>query len=104
MACVDEKLDKLEMGLDEYKAIILFAFIDMPYDAPRSLDDIAEKASEFCDKIWFDRHLVLREKVARGKEKKTQRYGKVLLNLQKKQSRSMEKKISALIVGLTGEC
>lgn len=68
MASIDEKLNILAVGLDEYKEIISSALRDEGFDAPRSLDEICEMAGELCDEIWFDRHLVLREKVEKGIE------------------------------------
>ena len=68
MVGVNEKLDKIAIGLDEYKEIVSYALRDDYFDAPRSLDEIGEMASELCDKIWFDRHLVLCEKVEKGIE------------------------------------
>ena len=68
MASVDEKLDRISIGLDEYKEIVSFALRDDYFDAPRGMDEISEMVNELCDKIWFDRHLVLREKVEKGIE------------------------------------
>jgi len=32
------------------------------------MDEIAEKANEFCEKVWYDRHMVRRTRIARGNE------------------------------------
>lgn len=68
LASVDEKLSQLTIGLDECKALFLSTLNNQDLDAPRSIDEIAETANDFCEKIWFDRHLVLREKVEKGIE------------------------------------
>jgi hypothetical protein len=68
MISVDDKLNQLTMDIDECKDLILATLGNQGFDAPRSIDEIAEMANEFCEKIWFDRHLVLREKIESGKE------------------------------------
>ena len=88
----DQRLTRIEntmerplLGLDEYKAVS--GLIPPPQrqdtqggesdeyddwdeyiDEPRTMDEIADMANEFCEKIWFDRHLTLRYKVENGLE------------------------------------
>ena len=38
------------------------------FEEPRSMDEIANMVNEFCEKVWFDRHLSLRYKVENGLE------------------------------------
>ena len=35
---------------------------------PRTMEEIVDMANEFCDKIWFVRHLTMRYKVEHGLE------------------------------------
>jgi hypothetical protein len=59
---------QITMDLDECKELFFEALSDRRFNAPRSIEEIAEVANEFCEKIWFDRHMVRREKMASGKE------------------------------------
>jgi len=68
IASFEEKINQLTIGLDEFKEIVLFTMKDEYFEGPRSLDEIGEMANEICEMIWFDRHLVLREKVEKGIE------------------------------------
>ena len=68
VANVDDKLNKISIDLGECKEMFMATLDYRGFNTPRSLDEIAEMANEFCEKIWYDRHLVLREKVENGKE------------------------------------
>jgi len=68
MASINEKLNQLTIGIDEYKELFLSALCNQDFDAPRSMEEIAEMANEFCEKIWYDRHLVRCEKMENGTE------------------------------------
>jgi hypothetical protein len=72
MANVDMKLNQLSVNQDEFKNLFL-AFMDnnndeYAFDAPRSMEEIAEMANEFCEKVWYDRHLVRCTRMERGTE------------------------------------
>lgn len=69
MAKIENVLEKLSVELEDYKTIYKSDDFDDEYvDRPRTLEEISFMANEFCEKIWFDRHLVLREKVEQKKE------------------------------------
>jgi hypothetical protein len=52
------------------KSRIALHWLFEPYEAQtRSLDEIGEAIDELMTKIWYDRHQVARQKIARGKEK-----------------------------------
>jgi len=68
MTKIESVLEKLSVGLENYKAIHQ---IDECYDnyddKPRSLEEISYAEEEFYEKIWFDRHMSLRHRVETGK-------------------------------------
>lgn len=85
LARIETTMERLLLGLDEYKAVS--GLVPPPQrqdaqdsetgedddwdeyiDEPRTMDEIADMANEFCEKIWFDRHLTLRYKVENGLE------------------------------------
>ena len=64
-------------GLDEYKALDKSVSTKLETDddepeeytiEPRTMDEVAEAAYQFVEKIWFDRHLSLKYKVEKGIE------------------------------------
>lgn len=80
---IESTMERLVLGLDEYKAASRLASPhqkqevpdgdldedddwDEYIDEPRTLDQIADMANEFCEKIWFDRHLSLQYRVENG--------------------------------------
>jgi hypothetical protein len=72
MANVDMKLTQISLCQNEFRDLFL-AYIsrndDYDFDAPRSMEEIADMANEFCEKVWYDRHMVRCTRMARGKEK-----------------------------------
>lgn len=80
LANIETTLEQVAVSLAGYKAIsepIAFRpqsdidneVIDYEYKiSPRSMEEIADVAEEFVEKIWFDRHLSLRYKVEQGTE------------------------------------
>lgn len=68
MSKIESVLEKLSIGLENYKAIHQ---VDECYDDNddnfRSLDEISSAEEEFYEKIWFDRHMSLRYHVETGK-------------------------------------
>jgi len=85
LARIETTMERLLLGLDEYKAVSGLVPAPQRQDAqdsepdegddwdeyidePRTMDEIADMANEFCEKIWFDRHLTLRYKVENGLE------------------------------------
>ncbi len=75
---IESALEKMAIDLDGYKALSTSNHQKQQpeddegvaefFEEPRSLDEIAAMANEFCEKIWFDRHLTLRYKVENGIE------------------------------------
>lgn len=63
---LEDTLQELSIGLENYKFIHRTKEIDNFDDSPRSLDEISEAENEFFEKIWFDRHLSLRYRVENG--------------------------------------
>ena len=61
MAGVAEKLDKLTIGLEEYKEVVLSTLTDQPFDAPRSLEEITQDALSVT---VFEVRVILGSKVA----------------------------------------
>lgn len=83
MASIEAALDRLTIGLDEYKLRHQLnsgkqevAATDFEEDdddefyeqKPRSIEEIVNSIEEFIDKIWFDRHLSLHYRIATGVE------------------------------------
>ena len=81
LARIESTLDQVAISLAGYKVISEPVVIktqsdidnDILYDneyaiAPRSMEEVADMAEEFVEKIWFDRHLSLRYRVERGVE------------------------------------
>jgi hypothetical protein len=71
MTSVNAALNKLTVSHNEFKDMILTHLCEngeLDFDAPRSIDEIAEMANEFCEKIWYDRHLCRCERMAKGTE------------------------------------
>lgn len=80
LANIETTLEQVAVSLAGYKAIsepialrpqndIDNEVIDYEYEiSPRSMEEIADVAEEFVEKIWFDRHLSLRYKVEQGTE------------------------------------
>lgn len=76
---IESTLERMAIGLDGYKTLsgsnpvkpqtdVEDEDWDELFDEPRSMDEVADMANEFCEKIWFDRHLSLRYKVENGLE------------------------------------
>ena len=76
---IESTLERMAIGLDGYKILSASTPLapqtnvegengDSPVNEPRSTDEIAGMANEFCEKIWFDRHLSLKYKVENGLE------------------------------------
>ena len=76
---IESVLEQMAIGLDGYKALAASANKKQQNDEddedwdefveePRTLDEISNMANEFCEKIWFDRHLSLKYKVEKGIE------------------------------------
>lgn len=70
-------LERMVSGLDEYKALDKSVSTKLETDddepeeytiEPRTMDEVAEAAYQFVEKIWFDRHLSLKYKVEKGIE------------------------------------
>lgn len=75
MSKIEAVLEKLTIGLEEYKIVHQSDISncngsdDNDYDdKPRSLDEIAQASEEFFDKVWFDRHMSLKYNIETGKE------------------------------------
>ena len=76
---IESVLEQMAIGLDGYKALVASANKKQQNDEddedwaefveePRTLDEISNMANEFCEKIWFDRHLSLKYKLEKGIE------------------------------------
>ena len=78
---IENTLDQVAISLAGYKVISEPAMLkpqgdlddDTLYNdeyeiAPRSMEEVADVAEEFVEKIWFDRHLSLRYRVEQGIE------------------------------------
>lgn len=76
---IESVLEQMAIGLDGYKALTASTNKKQQNDEddedwdefveePRTLDEISNMANEFCEKIWFDRHLSLKYKVEKGIE------------------------------------
>lgn len=77
---IESTLDQVAISLAGYKVIsepvalkpqsdIADDTLDDEYEiAPRSMEEVADVAEEFVEKIWFDRHLSLRYRVEQGIE------------------------------------
>ena len=77
---IESTLDQVAISLAGYKVIsepvalkpqsdIADDTLDDKYEiAPRSMEEVADVAEEFVEKIWFDRHLSLRYRVEQGIE------------------------------------
>lgn len=81
LARIESTLDQVAVSLAGYKAISKPVALKPQSDmddkapdedeyaiAPRSMEEVAEVAEEFVEKIWFDRHLSLRYRVEQGLE------------------------------------
>ena len=79
LARIESTLEQVAIGLDGYKTLSTSTppkqqtddeeeEWDEFIDEPRSMDEIADMANEFCEKVWFDRHLSLRYKVENSLE------------------------------------
>lgn len=64
---IENVLEKLEIGLDNFVAIHQSEDYIEEYDLPRDIENISSAIGELLDKIWFDRHLSLRYEVENGK-------------------------------------
>ena len=76
---IESVLEQMAIGLDGYKALAASTNKkhqndeddedwDEFVEEPRTLDEISNMANEFCEKIWFDRHLSLKYKLEKGIE------------------------------------
>lgn len=74
LARIESTLERMAIGLDEYKVLADPALTKPPIDdedeewdefeiESRTMDEVAEAVEEFMEKIWFDRHLSLRYRV-----------------------------------------
>lgn len=79
LARIESTLAQMAIGIDGYKTLLTSTppkqqtndedeEWDEFFEEPRSMDEIANMANEFCEKVWFDRHLSLRYKVENGLE------------------------------------
>ena len=80
IANIEASLEKLTIGLEEYKLskslpdVKLIEEIqesddeEFYEDEPRSIEEIVDAVDVFLDKIWFDRHLSLRYRIESGME------------------------------------
>ena len=79
LARIEGTLAQMAIGIDGYKTLLTSTppkqqtndedeEWDEFFEEPRSMDEIANMANEFCEKVWFDRHLSLRYKVENGLE------------------------------------
>ncbi len=57
MECKHQLPERKNIGLEEMEEELEY------FEEPRSIEEIVEATEEFCDKIWFDRHLSLRYRV-----------------------------------------
>ena len=76
---IEGTLAQMAIGIVGYKTLLIFISPkhqtndedeewDEFFEEPRSMDEIANMVNEFCEKVWFDRHLSLRYKVENGLE------------------------------------
>lgn len=76
---IEGTLAQMAIGIDGYKTLLTSTppkqqtndedeEWDEFFEEPRSMDEIANMVNEFCEKVWFDRHLSLRYKVENGLE------------------------------------
>ena len=77
---IEATLEKLTIGLEEYKLSKSLSDVklmeELPEsddeefyeDEPRSIDEIVDAVGVFLDKVWFDRHLSLRYRIETGME------------------------------------
>lgn len=77
---IEAALEKLTIGLEEYKLSKSLSDVklmeELPEsdddefyeDEPRSIDEIVDAVGVFLDKIWFDRHLSLKYRIETGME------------------------------------
>ena len=79
LARIESTLAQMAIGIDGYKTLLTSTppkqqtndedeEWDEFFEEPRSMDEIANMVNEFCEKVWFDRHLSLRYKVENGLE------------------------------------
>ena len=80
MSNIEAALEKLTIGLEEYKISKSLPDVEQMEelhesddeefyeDEPRSIDEIVDAVGVFLDKIWFDRHLSLRYRIETGME------------------------------------
>lgn len=67
----DNKIDNIEKALENLNNKIKNKFnenivSDNSLQEMRTINEVVEAANEFCDKIWFDRHLSLKFRIERG--------------------------------------
>ena len=63
---ITNKIENFMSDMDNFKNVIL----NRPFlDEARSEEEISEAVEEFLEKVWYNRHLVLRYKVEKGIEK-----------------------------------
>ncbi|WP_088228281.1 hypothetical protein [Desulfosporosinus sp. FKB] len=63
-AIINDRLERLSKDYESFKEEML----DHSYDLVRSEEEIVKVIEELLDKIWFDRHMVLRERIDQGFE------------------------------------
>ena len=80
MSNIEAALEKLTIGLEEYKISKSLPDVEQMEelhesddeefyeDEPRSIDEIVDAVGVFLEKIWFDRHLSLRYRIETGME------------------------------------
>lgn len=66
MSHIESVLKDLTVGLEEYKVAHHQNTDDLENDDGRTLDEIIEASEEFYEKVWFDRHLLLKSRVENG--------------------------------------
>ena len=70
------KMEKLTIGLENFKIFHQLKQTkelaenenDFYVEEPRSIEEIVEASGEFLEKVWFNRHLVLKYRIETGKE------------------------------------
>lgn len=79
LAKIESTLERVAIGLGEYKTInepirakpqgdIEDEDFDEYEEVPHTMDEVADAAEEFVEKIWFNRHLNLKYKIENGVE------------------------------------
>lgn len=67
MAKIENKIEELSIGLENFKAIN--ENYDWDESFSRTLEEVSEMANEFCEKVWFDRHMLLKHHIKNKKGK-----------------------------------